>query len=67
MGAVGRDRRGQSRADVPNDLASLLSLIVTCEKSLEVSQKYLKGTLQWQQQEPRMLSVYVALLESTGL
>lgn len=67
VGAVGRDKGGQSRADVPNDLTPLLSHTVMCEKSLEMSQKYLKGTLQGQQRELGMISAHVALFESTGL
>lgn len=45
LGSVGRDKGGQCGADVPNDLAPTLSLTVAYEKSLEVSPRYLKGTL----------------------
>lgn len=61
---MGRDRRDQSRADVLSDLAPLLCLTAVCEKSLEVSPKYLKGTLQGQQQELRIIGLCVALFES---
>lgn len=58
----GQGRGGSEQGDVPNDLAPLFSLIITCEKSLEVSQEYLKGTLQGQQEELGMISVLVAFI-----